>query len=290
MAMAETSKSEATGAEGSVYAAKDYKSFLKFSVKSGAKTRRALTLRYLATQLDIQYTYLSKALNDPQVHLHEAHLLKSAEVLRLGANETEHLLILRNFQAAQYDHQRSYWQKKLNDSRRAQALSAKDFSTQDLAQTTQIRYLLDPMVLIIRLALACPEYRSQPRNLISRLQITESRLKEILHLLQECQVLRLSSEDPWKISEYNDEATHIGQDHPLMRTHQRLLKLAGMEQMFKTEEKKKESFVVTFSGEEATFEKLKEEFRAFLRKAEKLVGEARSKKVYHLSFDFFEWL
>src|SRR4051794_24029697 len=79
----------------SLYSSQNYKDIIKTRVRY-LKTRKAgVSLKKLADQIPIQYTYLSKSLNDELTHLNEDHLFRLGSLLDFLPDEVEYLLLLR---------------------------------------------------------------------------------------------------------------------------------------------------------------------------------------------------
>ncbi len=274
----------------SVFEFDDYKSFLKKAIKKGWESRKSFTLKWIAAQLEIQYTYLSKTLNEPGKHLHEAHVLKIADLLGLNDSEREFLLILRNEQASQYEHQRAYWRQKREENKNAYELqSARAKVNIDDGEAFQ-RYLMDPLAMVIYVAMFCPKYLASPICLQRKLNISDCRFKEILRLMHQCGLIELDANDPYKIRRTLNASFHVGTNHPYMRIHQRIMKTAAIDQISRTDEDKKYSITSTFNADPVTFAALKEEFRALLAKAEKIASKSQDTNVCYMSLDLLEWV
>src|SRR5262249_24065182 len=114
------------------------------------------------------------------------------------------------------------------------------------------------------------------------------KLQEVLRKLAQLDFLEL--DESGKIVSVRKGHIHYSTDHPLMRVYQNLLRSLGNSQMVKLPEGKKHNFMVTFSADPETIDKIEGAFREFLEKIEKWVVASRSRNAYQLNFDLFEWV
>ena len=152
----------------------------------------------------------------------------------------------------------------------------------------QIRYLFEPLHIVVHAALEMPEYRKDPRRLCQPLGITVDQLKDILRVLSRNDYIELD-DGGLKVREVKQGKIHFGPDHFLMRFHLSMVKSQMIARLAKTPEADKFSFLVTFSMDEDSYVKVREEFKGFLKRVEKIAHEARNQHVYQLSFDLFKW-
>lgn len=267
----------------------DYKTALKEAVKSNRRSRKSLTLRYLAEQLPIQYTYLSKALNDSKTHLNEDHLFRASRILGLLPDETEYLLTLRAQALASSSERKEYLQSKIDQLKRGRHLQAENQVWSSNALKHQMEYLFNPLAVLVKVALPIKEVQRNPKILCQKLGITVHELRQTLAILEANGYLELKS-DGITIQAIKKGQVHFGKDHPLMRVHQNLIRTAINDTLLKTSEEDKHSFLATFTADRKTYEKIREEFERFLKKVQALVGDSRHENVFQLSFDLFKWL
>jgi len=261
-----------------------YKAALKESVKDLKKKRPTLTLAKIAERLPIQSTFLSKALNDSKAHLNEDHLFKMGQMLELMPDEIDFLFLLRSKAVATSTERREFLQKRLEKFRKDKILRV-DSATQDTAKLKEeMSYLLNPYCMLIHAALFIETFEKNPRKLISPMGLTETQLKEYLIVLEKNDFLVLGK-DPFQIKEVKTRYPHYGPDHPLMRLHQQVVKSHLIQRLSTTNEEDKESFFVTFTGDDVTFQKVKKRFREFLQDVQKHSFDGDHKHVFQLSFD-----
>jgi hypothetical protein len=271
------------------YAETDYRQAIRTRLKERNLSRTPLTLKKIAAKIPVQYTYLSKALNDDKTHLNEDHLHSLCRILEFYPEEMDYLFLLRAHATSQDSGRKHYLQSRLDRFRKARKLNASIQDYDRLQLTREGGYLFDPLCTVIHVALHIDEMAQNPRRLCAPLGISVDKLQECLRKLAQLDFLEVDS-DGWTILKLNKGHIHYSTDHPLMRVHQNLLRSLGASQLVKLPEGKKHNFMVTFSAEPETLQMIQEAFQEFLEKIEKWVVSSRSRHAYQLCFDLFEWV
>lgn len=272
-----------------LFAETNYKTILRTRIKDVRRTQKSLTLQKIARKIPIQYTYLSKTLNDEKSHLNEDHLFSLFHLLNFEQEEADYVSLLRALATSTNNERRSSLQEKLDRIRKARKIKAnlQEFNAMQLK--LEMAYLFDPLCLITNIALHIEEYFRHPQKLCSALGISHTRLQEVLEKLARLGFIEIAP-GTFKICKILKGRFHYSTDHPLMRVHQNLLKNYSSTQLLKMSEKDKHSFMVTFTADEQAFEKITAEFHAFISRIEKIAVAAPAKQAYQLNFDLFKWL
>ncbi len=272
-----------------LYGHTDYKAAIRARVKELQQTKkRALTLKRLASQIPVQYTYLSKILNDRKAHLSEDHLFSVSRILELPPEESDYLHLLRAYEVALDPKRKEALLSKIEDKRRERKLNAEVVSYSASNYALMMDYLCDPICTVVNISLHVDAIRKNPRALAPKLGISEQRLKQILKLLDQLEFIELA-EDGFTVRKFLKSQMHFGRDHPLTRVHQNLLKTVLQSQLMRTPERDKHSVAVTFTSDEQGFARIKEEFDAFLKRVEGIVAKTGDTTTLQLSFDLFRW-
>lgn len=272
-----------------VFAETNYKKAIRAYVKDRSNTSKPITLKRLAEKIPIQYTYLSKALNDDKTHLSEDHIYSIARTLGLFAEEADYLMLLRAHALAANPERKSELALKLERMRKARKLRASVQEYNSMQAELEMAYLLDPLSLLTNIALGLDEYRKDPQKLCVALGIAPLQLKAILQNLAKLGFVELGSRE-LEVRKLLKSRFHYGADHPLIRVHQSMLKQLSSSQLQKTREEDKHGFMATFTADAAAFEKIKLEFQTFLSRVEKIAQGSQDKGMYQLAFDLFRWL
>lgn len=178
-----------------------------------------------------------------------------------------------------------FLQRRIEQTRKEKILSV-DSARQDNAKLKEeMSYLLNPYCMLVHAALFIEMFEKNPRRLMTPLGLSEAKLKELLLILEKNDFLELGK-DPFQIKDVKTRYPHYGPDHPLMRLHQQVVKTHLIQRLAATDEADKESFFVTFTGDDETFRKVKKRFREFLQDVQKLSFDGDHRHVFQLSFDF----
>lgn len=268
----------------------DYKLTLKQRMKQVQQRRPALTWRKLASEIPMQYTYLSKALNDESTHLNEDHVYSVCRALEFFPDETEFILLQRAHATARDSERKDYLYRKLRDIRQKRVLpTATEPAMNSSTFNEQIRYLFEPLCQVVHMALDLPRFREDPRRLCAPLSISVPQLKEILRVLSRNDYIEVDS-DGLGVVKVHPQKIHFGPDHFLMRFHMAMVKSQMTARIAATPDEDKYGFLVTFTMDESSYGKVREEFKNFLKRVEKIAGESKPEGVYQLSFDLFKWM
>lgn len=273
------------------YSYSNYKSLLKDRLQQLRRTRPALSWRSIAERIPMQATYLSKALNDEKAHFSEDDLFRIAGWLELKPDEIDFVLLLRAENSSRERERKEFLARKLGDLRKKRVISADFVETQARDLNEQMAYLLDPVTVLIHVALSITRFKKDPRLLCTLLAISPAKLRKSLETLAKCGYVKLGA-SPFQIKEVNPVTPHFGREHPLTRVHQIALKSLLMSRLAQTAEEKKESFLVTFSMSEDDFGAAKAAFEEFIKKIRALAKPTehdRSYRLYQLNFDLLEW-
>ncbi len=271
-----------------LYSFSNYKVLLKERLSSLRKEKPALSWRSIAEKINIQATYLSKSLNDDRTHLSEDDLFRICEWLDLTTSDIEFVLLLRAANTTQDRNRKEFLLNKLQDLKKKRIISADFVDAQVQTLNHDMNYLLDPITVLIHIALFIPKYKKDPLQLCSQLGITQAKLKKSLQALSNCDFIILGKKQFEVVSVYS-KSPHFGREHPLTRTHQTGLKSTLMSRLNQTAEEAKESFVVTFTMDDKGFNASKEAFADFIKKIQGISKSSRHEKLYQLNFDLLEW-
>ncbi|HAR44534.1 MAG TPA: hypothetical protein DCS07_18195 [Bdellovibrionales bacterium] len=272
-----------------IFELEDYREIIRTRVRVLSATRKHYSLKMLAAKIPIQYTYFSKALNDPKTHLNEDHLFTVSRLLEFLPEEADYLFLLRSLATSQDPLRQKHLRAKIDRIQKAKKLSADVQTFQSSRLNLEMAYLFDPFCPIVHASLHITEFRDHPRRLCAILGITPARLKEILRKLSDLAFIELA-EDRERVNQVLMGQIHYSADHPLMRANQTILRQLSAARVHMAPDEEKHSFMVTFSADSATFAGIKARYQDFIKDVEKLAGNASNHHTYQLNFDLFKWL
>jgi len=271
-----------------IFESTSYRENLKGRVSKFKKEKPGTSLKKLSPLVPVQYTYLSKALNNEDTHLTEDQLFRLAELLEFESHEIEYLMLLRTWETANSKTRKRFVYEKIEGIRKKEFLEISSQPHEKANILDEISYLFDPVTLLVHVALDIKEYFDNPLLLCGQMAITKSQIIESLEKLHVNGIIELDNH-PYKIKRFAQGKLHFGRDHPLMRVHQNLIKTMIHSQIMRTDEEHKHSFLATFNSDAEGFAQIKAHFNEFLEKARKTVEKSKNKHVYQLSFDLFRW-
>lgn len=272
-----------------LYEHTNYKTIIKNRVQELKKTKPAVSLRNIASKIPIQYTYLSKALNEEKAHLNEDHIFTIGQILDFVPEEIDYLLLCRAHDLSTDTSRKKLLFSRIEKLRREKQMNVPVVEPSTANLLREMSYLFDPLCMVVHLALEVPSIRKNPLTLCSHLGISANHVKEILRKIARCNYIELD-ESNFTVTKIINAKMHFGREHVLTRTHQNILKTAIGAQLTKTAEENKHSYLATFNGDERCYELIKDEFQTFMKKVEKIVSTSKFEKVYQISFDFFPWV
>jgi len=263
----------------------DYKLLIKDKIKLLKNIKPKYSLRYLADQLSIQYTFLSKVLNSKETHLSEDHLFHAAQVLDLLHDEIDYLLLLRSYQATSNKLRKNYLFQRISNIQNQKKISVNVIDHQQTHFGDDMKYLMNENAILVHVALWITEFKSNPLLLASYLKVDVDKVKEILDLLARLGLIEYNSKNN-QIKKVANKRSHFGKEHPLTRTHQLLMKTSMNQRSYSLSEENKENFFVTFTCDTAAAEKIKKEVKNFISLIQKISFEGKHTGVYQLNLDF----
>ncbi len=272
-----------------VFKESDYRVALRKRIKELAQFKKSFTLKKLAAQIPVQYTYLSRVLGDSKSHLNDDHFFIVCRRLELLPEEIEYLTLLRSLAMSEDPDRKTYLKDRISRFQQAHQVAAtvQDFDSRRVLE--ELAYLADPISVIAYVTLHVPEFAENPRLLCQPLGIDARRLRQILKKLESLSLVELN-ESRTRVTRIKQGQIHYGTDHPLMRTHQHLLRNICVAQVLRSPEDIKKSFMVTFTAEKWVLKQISERFEGFLREVESLVRGSKPKNCYQMNFDLFQWM
>jgi len=264
-----------------------YKPAIRNRLKSLRSESPQFTLRRLAEKIPIQYTYLSRALNDEHTHLKADHLYCVSQFLKLLPDETEFLFLLYEKATSAHPDRIAALDKKIQATQKERILRASVARGEGEPVSAELAYLLDPLSVVVHVSLSLAPLAKQPSKLCGLLGLSEPRLKQILGKLSRLGLIEQKGET---VTRVHKSHIHYSPDHPLMRSHQEIMRAMSHGRLLELAEEDKRSFMVTFSADPATVAEMRRAFDELVRRFERLALDSRQQHTYQLNFDLFKWL
>ena len=152
-----------------VYAFTDYKVAIKETLREIRKVKATVTLKSVATRMQIQPTYFSRVLNDDKSHLSEDQLFTLGQIMKLLPDDMDYLFMLRAHATTQDDKRRETIFKKIEAIRKSRVAGTEHKSWDPQALQNEVAYLFNPMAGVVHVALFIKDYKKNPRALAWKL-------------------------------------------------------------------------------------------------------------------------
>lgn len=268
-----------------IFSFDDYRVYLREIIENQPSHEEKLTIAKIAASARIKPPYLSKCLsNNADLSLDQAHLITI--FLNLSAEERDFFLLLVDYAKSYTEEYKKYLKLKIKDAQRKNLKTEKIISLTKLGEEVISKYYLDPLNLIIHMY-ATLDRSITIKNIVDSLKISETAAQKTVDNLVQMGLIKI--ENAALVSIANN--LHLPSDSPLCVPHQKLMKqfiqsfkdlrggeLIGYNTMF------------TFSANNETYIKIKNEFLQFLKRADQLIEKSPSTQVYQIQFDLFSWL
>lgn len=261
-----------------------YKALLRHKQKEIFRARPNLTWKTLAAKAGVQHTYLSRAFHRSEVHIGEDHLHEMMDLLQFDEVEKEYLLLLRARATASGARRKAYIQARLDSMAREHYVRVDAVNRQ--ATPEQAEFLMNPLLMILYVALHVKKYARSPGLLPRLTGLTQTQIDHHLRQLEEMGMISTGKNGSVTVRQM---AMHFSKDHPLMRGSQQIMRHYVSARSAQVQESEKVAFMATFSAPEGTQEKIRDEFYRFLAKAQALAAKGDGERVYQMSFDLFPW-
>lgn len=272
-----------------LFEASDYRIALKELLKEKAARGERITLRKLAERLGIQHTYLSKVLNPASsAHLGEDALSECCQHLGLSPEEEEFIFFLRSHAVSQSPQRRKRLLEKIEQMRHARKLNVPRAESDRLALEKESAYLLNPLAVLMHVALTISKFQKSPLDLAGVFGIGFDEIRSTLNQLADSGLIEMS-EDRKRITAMHRPKMHFGIDHPLMRSHQHNLRSFGIARLMRLGENQRKAFTVAFTADVSTYGAILKRFDAFIEEARDIANGSEHDSIYQLNFDLFPW-
>jgi len=272
-----------------VFSQSDYRAVLRSAVTERKSFDPEFGFHKLADAARVQKPYLSKVIGG-NANLNSDQLFAICRILKFGEEEHEYMQLLLELERSGLEDRRKELRYKIDriaDSKRDSSahLTAKAVQPDQTNAALLADYYLDPMVQIVHVALSVERYSINPILLCKEFHIDGPQIFSIISSLEK---MGLVVRENSRLTP-RETSLHLPKSSPIYRAWRNQLKLLSTQKLNQLNEKSGYSFSVVFSASENTRKEIHSKFLEFLKSCESLVGEAKSKGVYQMSFDLFPW-
>jgi uncharacterized protein (TIGR02147 family) len=265
----------------------DYKLLLRETLKS---KREAIGPRFtyekMAAACGIQKTYLSRVVNSEDAHLSEDQLYHACVFLGFAKDERKYIAMLRDHQKSTALKRKEELLHDIESIRRKHQRSEAFLTASSLdGEADLASYFLDPVAIIVHVALAIERYRKDLGALQRDLNISKDKIDDVIVKLEK---LRLIAVEDGRFKLIKD-SIHLPQSSPIYPAFRTLQRVKSLERIQALDEGRSYNFSVVFSASDKARNEIKSLFLKLLQDIEAIVGKSKDEEVYQMNFDLFDW-
>ncbi len=265
----------------------DYRELLHERLQKLKISGKAVNLHKASQRIGVQYTYLSKVLSSrATTHLGEDKLSALCMYLEMDQEEEDFVFLLKSHQTSDNTQRKDRLFAKISAFKEAHKLNVPRAQFDRLALERETEYLLNPLAVITHICLNVRRFKKRPLDLAEMLGVSISDIKETLKLLERHGLLVMNA-DRNGVKELSRRRSHLGLEHPLVRSHQMAIREFCKTRLSLCSNQKKKSFTALFTADKEVFGKIRVLFENFLKEAQDLAEKSTNTDVFQLNFDLF---
>lgn len=270
----------------SVYNYLDYRALVRDQAQAWRKKRSGLTLQRLAEYARIQPPYLTNVLKG-RAHLNSDQLYLITKALGFQSDETAYALKLLEWERCSLADRKRELEEQIHEIRRNMLKTEKQLRAKkvDIQSENFMRFYLNPDLQLVYTFLGVKRFAQNIDLIAQSLGIEKGRVESLIKELKELGFITLSEQG----IEKTYPNLHLPKESPLTRAQQQMLRLRSLQQQQLLDDSLNYSFMVTFTADKETRDKIHREFLKFLKTVEGWVKDAPSEEVYQIHFDLFRW-
>ena len=270
-----------------IYAENDYRKILAASLQEKKSIDSQLNFQRMAEAIRVQKSYLSNVLKG-RSQLSADQLFLASNFLGFSIEQANYLNLLLEYDRSGVQDRKVILKKEITRIQTEQLESKAHLTAEriDLSPEKLFEYYLNPLHAIIHNALSIERYRRNPALLVDDLNVKAEHVERSIAVLEKCQIIQRRRTG--RAIELILDHIHLPREsavYPAFRNQLKQMSIARLQ----NNEENDYSFWVTFSADDKTLLKLKQEFLALLKKTEASVRKAPAQNVYQMNFDLFSW-
>lgn len=267
-----------------IFAFDDYRVYLRELIEAQQTREDKLTIAKIADAARVKSPYLSKCLsNNADLSLDQAHLISI--FLKLKPEESDFFLLLVDYSKSYTDEYKKFLKNKIKEVQRRNLKTEKVLSLVKLSDEVITSYYLNPLNIIIHMYATLDRIKNI-KSIADSLKISESSVQKTVNNLVRMGILKIENGEI--ISVLNN--LHLPSDSPLCIPHQKIMsQYIQSFKDFRGGDHVGYNTMFTFSANNETYVKIKNEFLQCLKKIDQLIDNSPSTQVYQIQFDLFPW-
>jgi uncharacterized protein (TIGR02147 family) len=274
-----------------IYEYDDYKEILR-ALTNERRNQFGLkfTFEKMALACGIQKTYLSKVLNGSG-QLSADQLFAACEFLKINDEQTEFILLIREWQLAQNSKRKKHLNEKIARIRKFRMKTVANIKTApfQLSNDALWEYHTDFDLQLIHVFLTIPKFAANPNEIGPILGIEHERITASILRLEHWGLLHSRN----GLIELNNVNTHLPDDSPIIHSYRLGSRLRAIEylrkQMTPNSLDGNYSLSVLFSSDSRFQRKLRLKLLELVKETHTYVSNAKPEEVYLFNIDLLKW-
>lgn len=270
----------------SIYSSLSYREIIKDKIKAAKKAGKKEGVVKIAENTGLHGSFLSSVLSE-NTHLNEDQLFALTDYLEFTASESEYVQLLHAAERSVNNKRKKKLEIRIEEIQEEQRRTEKHLAAKKANHNSLdfIEYYSDPYYKIIHVFLGIEAFSKNTDTLIEHLSISKKQLNLYLEKLERFGFISRSKTTA-KVLNRN---FHLSKEAFICKPHQMAMRQLSNYKVNSTEDKKKETVSVTFSGTKKTYENVHLKFLQFLKDCESDVKGAKAEEVFQINFDLFYW-
>lgn len=269
-----------------IYGETNYRKVIKDYITGQKRFDSTINYQNMASAMGIQKAYLSLVVKGER-DLSQDQLYRANQYMKFTLDQAAYMELLLEWSRCGVADRKAWLKKKIQEQQRQYLKTEKTLEVntrQDEVRSAE-EYYLDPVHQLIHVAMDIPRFKKNPNELADYFNVSPERIQQALQTLERMGVISFGK-DGVEINQHN---LHLARESQVFWAWKQSLNLLSMHKCRGLSQKDSYNFSVVFSADDEVKNKLHQLFLSFLKEAQGLVKQARSKNVYQMNFDLFNW-
>jgi uncharacterized protein (TIGR02147 family) len=270
-----------------IFTEKCYREVLRRTIAERKRTDHKVNFQNLADKVRIPKSYLSKVIHG-KADLNTDQLFLISNELDLSEEEQNYLQLLLEYARCGVKKRRDVLGNKIEHIRKTK-LDTREYVRSNLQvvnSSSKLQdYYLDPVNLVVHIALAIPRYQNNLILLAKDLGINLKRVTKAVRTMEKHGIIE-QTDVGIKILQDN---FHLTKESEYFRPWKSQLRGMAAHKMENADDDEVYSFSAVFSANEETRKQIQQVLLRAIKDIQEIVGKSTDEDVYQLNFDLFPW-
>ncbi len=272
-----------------IYTLNSYKQAIREAIREKKSLFQEVkyTFQSVAESCRLQKTYFSRMLNGDDVHLNADQLQMVMDYLAFSEEEQNFLALLHAYERAIHKTLRRRLSKQIESIRNQNLRTDKVLNHPQLNVTANSdpTYFLQPNLQLLHLLLTIPKFARDLNLAKTQLGMSSDTVDRMLRDLE----TRGFVERNGSTARVLQENLHLSVTSNFIKPYHTMMRSKSIEAINNSTASDAYSYSLFFSANDEARLKVQSEFFAFLDRAQLLIRDAPSERIYQIGFDLLPW-